>query len=370
MWYLSSRARQVVTASHSRKIRATAFGASIGMLSGLPVSGGQVTVDAGSQVRRTASVVIADPTLWPADPRDILAPYGTELLLEYGIVIPGYGTEWVPLIRGVITDTGRQRPHRSGQGPITISLADRSLRVAEDRLDAPTQTVSGALATAEIRRFIQGTLGVGVTVADRTGSAQVAPVMEIERERWRDGVEKLADSIGAECFADPQGTFVIRTQPQITDAPAWEIRSGRGGTLVSKRESLTRERVYNRVIATGQRTDGTPPVRSVVTDTDPLSPTRWDGAFGRKSRYYSSPLLTTTGQCTTAATAILARARGLAAQVALESIVNPALDAGDVIRVHDQGRWQEHIIDTVTIPLSLGEAQSISTRSVDLEPES
>lgn len=370
MWPLSTAARQIIAASHSRTVRATAFGASIGRMDNLPISGGTVTVDATSQVRRTATVTIADPTLWPADPLDILSPFGSELLLEYGIVLPGRGTEWVPLIRGTIVAAGRQRPYRSGDGPITLSLADRSLRVAEDRLDSPAQTVSGALATAEIRRLIQETLGVGVTVADLTGSTQIAPVMEIARERWREGVEKLADAIGAECFADPQGRFVIRTQPQPTDPWAWEIRSGHGGAMVGKRESLTRERVYNRVVATGQRTDGTPPVRSAVSDDDPSSPTRWGGPFGRKSRYYSSPLLTTTGQCTTAATAILARAKGIAASVDIESIVNPALDAGDVIRVHDEGRWINHIIDKVTIPLSVGEAQSISTRSLDLEPES
>lgn len=370
MWSgFSARAASVVGGSHSVQVRATAYGATIGSLSGLPISGGVVTVDATSQVRRTATIVIADPTLWPRHPTDVLSPFGSELLVEYGVVIPRVGTEWIPLIRGVISDAGRQRPYTSVDGSVTLSLVDRSARVHEDRLDAPAQTVSGATTVAEITRLIQETLPTAV-VTDETSSSQVASVLEIERERWRDGVEKLADSLGAEVFADPSGDFVIRFQPTLSDVPVWEIRSGDGGTLVRKQEALTRERVYNRVIAVGQRTDGTPPVRSAVSDTDTTSPTYYGGPFGKKPRFYSSPLLTTTGQCTTAATALLERAKGIQASVSLDTIVNPALDAGDVIRVYDEGVWQTHIVDKLTIPLAVGTPQSITTRSVDLEAES
>lgn len=369
MWTrFSARAANVVTASHSFRVRATAYGPAVGTLSNLPISGGSVTVDATSQVRRTATVVIADPSLWPRNPIDVLSPFGAELLVEYGVVIPRVGIEWIPLIRGVVSDASRQRPYTSSDGAVTLSLVDRSMRVHEDRFDAPTQTVSGATTVAEIKRLIQETLPTA-TVNDLTLSAQVAAVLEIERERWRDGVEKLADSLGAEVFADPLGDFVIRTQPTLNDMPAWEIRSGNGGTLVTKKDVLTRERVYNRVIASGQRTDGTPPVRSAVSDSDPNSPTFYGGPFGKKPRFYSSPLLTTTGQCTTAATALLERAKGIQASVSMGTIVNPALDAGDVIRVYDEGVWQNHIIDTVTIPLGIG-VQNIATRSVDLEAES
>lgn len=367
MYTLSAPAENTIQRSHAAKIRATAFGATVGMLEGLPISGGEVVVDAKSQVRRTATVTVADPSLWPANPLDILSPFGAELLVEYGVVISRTRTEWIPLIRGVISEADRARSFQASDGVVSLTLSDRSIKVAEDRFDAPTQTVSGATTVAEITRLIQQTLPTA-TVIDKTGSTQVAAVMEIERERWADGIEKLADSLGAEVFCDPTGNFVIRYQPQITDATVWEIKSGPGGILVRKDEKLTRDTVYNRVVATGERVDGTPPVRDGVSDTDPLSPTFYGGSFGRKPRFYSSPLLTTTGQCTTAATAILARAKGIQASVTIQSITNPALDAGDVIRVVDQGRTQTHIIDRVTIPLSVTETQQITTRSLDLEP--
>ncbi len=366
MWPHSTLAASTVTRSHSVRVRGTVYGRTIGTLSGLPISDGEVTVDSGSQVRRTATVEIASPDLWPHDPTGILAPYGSELLVEYGIVVSRTVTEWIPVIRGLLTRVTRTRG-AGGSGPITLSLADRSLRVAEDRLDAPAQTVSGATAVTEITRLIQQSIP-DATVVDLTGSTQVAAVIEIERDRWSDGVEKLADSIGAEVFADPQGTFVIRPQPQITDPVVWQVASGRGGILVERQDELTRERVYNRVVATGERTDGTPPVRAVVSDTDPTSPTYYGGTFGRKPYFYTSPLLTSTGMATTAATTILARARGTQASVTLDAIVHPGLDSGDVIRVVDEGRTTTHIVDKVTVPLGVDGTQRITTRSIDLEP--
>lgn len=369
MWEpFSALAQETITRSHSITIRGTAYGATIGMLTDLPISGGVVTVDATSQVRRIATVSIGRPDLWPANPTDVLSPLGSELFLEYGVVLPGVGVEWVPLIRGVISDADRERPVVNSDGSLTLSLDDRSSKVAEDRLDAPAQTAAGATTVAEIRRLIQESLP-DVAVTDLTGSTQIAPTLDIERERWADGIEKLADSIAAEVYVDPQGDFVIRPQPQITDPSVWEVRSGRGGILVAKKEKLTREKVFNKVVAFGQRSDGTPPVRAAVADTDPTSPTFYGGAFGRKPRFYTSPLLTTTQQCIDAATALLARVQGMQASVELQAIVNPALDAGDVITVRDAGKVQQHIIDRLTIPLKLGQAQQLTTRSLDLPPE-
>lgn len=363
MWeQLSYAAEQTIRRSHSRLIRGTAYSPS-GTLTGLPISGGSVVVDSGDQVRRTATVLIADPSLWPGHPLDVLTPYGSELQIDYGIVIPRLGVEWIPVIRGVISEADRNRPVSAGG--VQIGLTDRSSKVAEDRFDAPVQTVPGATVVAEITRLIQETLPTAVVV-DRTGSTQIAPVMEIERERWADGVEKLATSIGAEVFCDPVGTFVIRPQPTLGDAVVWDISSGRGGILVAKRDLLSREPVYNRVVAIGERTDGTPPVRAGVSDLDPTSPTRYGGPFGKKPRYYNSPLLTTVGQCTAAATSLLARSKGAGATVTLDAIVNPALDSGDVIRVVDDGRLQAHIVDRLEVPFDVG-SQAISTRSLDVE---
>jgi hypothetical protein len=364
VWPLTTLARLALVQSHSMAVRATAYG-QFGVQE-IPVSGGQVVSDAGSQVRRTATLDTA-LSLWPVDPRSIIQVTGTEIQVDYGIVIPGVAEpEWVPLIRGLVSRAARNRPIPTS-GTMPLQLVDRAAKVAQDKFIVPAQTVSGALTVTEIRRLIQESLGVGVAVVDRTGSTQVAPRIDIEQERWADGVEKLADSLGAEVFFDPQGSGVIRYQPTLADPAVWVVSSGAGGILVERGDELDRESVYNGATARGERTDGTAPVTATVWDTDPTSPTYYLGPLGRKPRpVYSSPLLTTVLQCQTTAAALLARSKGANAKVSMSAIVNPALEAGDVISLRD-GVVVPHIIDKVTIPLSPGAAQPLETRSLETE---
>lgn len=367
MWPLSTTAQQTITQSHTMTVRAIAYGP-YGTQE-IPVGGGSVVCDSTSQVRRTASL-ITSYDLWPVDPTSILAPYGTEIQVHYGIVLPSGGVEWVPLIRGMVTEASRSVPV-SSDGSVPITLVDRSARVAESRFTAPVQTVAGATTVTEIRRLIQDAIGTSVAVVDTTGSTAVAAVLDIDRERWADGVERLADAIAAEVFFDAEGNGVIRPQSQITDTVRWVIATGMDGILVSKSDKLSRDGTYNGVVASGQRSDGTAPASSTVWDSDPASPTYYLGGFGKKPRFYTSPLLTTTGQCTATATAMLARVRGMAAQVTLAAIVNPGLESGDVILVRSkaEGTVEAHIVDKVTTPLAPDEAQQIETRSVELPSE-
>lgn len=365
MYPISAAARAALRGSHAVDSRVTAYTPASGVLAGVPVTSGSVEADAKSQVRRTASLAVADARLWPAGGFDALSPVGAEVGIEFGIVLPT-GTEWVPVFRGPVQSASLSLPATSA---LAVTLADRSKWVAEDRLDVPSQTRPATTTVAEIARLITESLP-GVEVVDLTGNTTLAPVLDIDKERWQDGVEKLADSIAAEVYADGLGRFVIRRQPTLDDAPVWVVDAGATGVLIKADRELTREGVYNAVIATGERTDGTPPVYAKVTDDDPASPTRYGGPFGRRPRYYSSPLLTSQAQAQTAAAAILARARGYVATVELEAVPNPALEPGDVIEVRlPDGSRQRHIVDKVPLSLAATDTQSLTTRSVDLPAE-
>lgn len=368
MLTMSTRAVNTLRDSHSIHIYAAAFAAHGGVVDNLPVVSGGVTVSASSQVRRIASVGIGQSDLWPADPFAILSPLGSEMLIAYGIILQDGQTEWVQLIRGPITRVTRTVPTAGDDAAIIVDVADRSSKVAEARFDAPTQTVAGATTVAEIRRLITAVLP-DVAVIDRTGSTKVAPLLEMERERWSDGVEKLADSIGAEVIADPAGNFIIRNQPEISDPPVWTLDAGDGGILLSEDDEFSRELTYNRVVASGQRVDGTPPVYAVVSDTNPDSPTYINGPFGVKTRFYASQLLTTTDQCTATATSLLARVTGRHMNVSFTAVTNPGLEAGDVVRLTFDGRDEMHIIDEVDIPFRPGDPQRIKTRTPALPEE-
>jgi hypothetical protein len=331
----------------------------------VPISGGAVDIDATSKTRRSATLQ-ADPRWWPRSPTDLLSPYGSVCQVDYGVVLPAGGTEWVPLMRGYLDETSRTRPVTSS-GDITVKLVDPAARVAEDRLDVPAQTIANATAVSEIARLVKETLGPGIEIVNQSGSSAVASVIVIERERW-DAVEKLADFLGAEAFLDPVGRLVIRPQPTLDQIPVWTVRTGNSGNLLTAKDRLSREQVYNRVVASGQRTDGVPAVYATATDT--TSPARYGGPFGRKPRFYTSELLTTAAQCQATADALLARVRGIAAQIEIEVLVNPALDVGDVLTVLDPELGESrHIIDKVSIPLTPDGTQSITTRSDELPTE-
>lgn len=368
MWTISATAQQVITASHAVSVRATAYTAAFGVIPNLPVSGGSVTADATSQVRRTATVTIADPTLWPATGFDILSPLGSTMLVEYGISIPGGGTEWIPLITGVITEVDRALP--VGDTGLTVTLADQSSKVAEDKFTSPTQIGGGTTTVVQAITSLVTHLYPAVTVIDQTGNSTVAPVIEIQQDRWADGVEVLATSIAAEAFFDQLGRLVIRPQPTLANPTVWRVGLGQYGTMVTRSDKQQRADVYNQVIASGMRADGTSPVYAIVSDTDPTSPTYYLGPFGAKPRFYSSAALTTLAQATTAATALLERARGMQAAVTLTTVPNPALEPGDVIKVQTAGAPQAHIISQVVTPLDPGTAQQITTQSKQLPAES
>lgn len=370
---LSSAAAAALRGSHAITSRATAY-TPVGRMPNIPVSEAVVTSDATSQVRRTADVKVSPrggttlggQDMWPASPLSPLSPVGSELAIDFGIVIPGQDEpEWLRIIRGPI-----QSVKDSVNGsPLQVAVSDPSAGVAQARLLTPGQTVQDATYVAEITRLITEAQPDAV-VLDQTGNTAVCPVTDIAAERWKDGVEKLADAIGAEVYARPDGvTYLIRPVPTLDDPPVWLIDAGRGGVLVKASREVTREGVYNAVTASGARTDGAPTVTATVVDDDPASPTVYGGPFGQKVRYYSSPFLTTVEQCQTAAAALLARAKGYVATVSVETITNPALEGGDVVLVKmPDGQIQTHIIDSVPISNRADATQALTTRSIDVLP--
>lgn len=367
MWTLSAQAQVALTESHGMAARARIYSPLYGELE-LPIAGGSVDADSGRQVRRTGTV-FADPSLWPQSPQSLLAPYGAEMLVEYGIALRSGNLEWVPVCRASLDDAQRQRPFKSS-ADVEVKLVDRAARVAEDRLAIPSQTRTGFSAVAEIIRLVQEVLP-STQVTDTTGVSTAAAVIDIPRERWDEGVERLADSIGAEAFFDAAGRLVIRLQPTLSDQIVWYARTKNFSTLVGAKDRLTREGVYNRFAVTGQRSDGTPPVYAVAEDTDPTSPTYINGPFGRKTYTYTSALITTVPQAQTTANALLARVRGAGVQTTFDALVNPALEPGDIVgEMADDGTLlQRLILDKISIPLDPKGTQALASRSDQLPTE-
>jgi hypothetical protein len=161
-----------------------------------------------------------------------------------------------------------------------------------------------------------------------------------------------------------RGELAITALPS-TSNPVYEVNQGASGVLVqgSTARSLSRENVYNAVVASGEAADQQPPVQAAVVDGDPTSPTYWFGRFGQVPMFYTSQFLTTVDQCTAAATGLLYRNTGLPYSINFGVVPNPALEPFDPVTVAYSRRdgAEIHVLKTITVPLDAATAMKATT---------
>jgi hypothetical protein len=171
----------------------------------------------------------------------------------------------------------------------------------------------------------------------------------------------LSRSLGKVVFWDGHGFLRVEDAPDPENI-VWDIKAGRNGVLVDSDREVSREGMYNGVVAVGEGVTGEA-VRAVVVDRGVNSPTRWGGRFGKVPREYSSPLLTTGTQARMAATSLLRRYIGMPYQVSFGAIPNPALRPREVVRITQKdGNRERHLIETCTVQLSVDAVMTGTTR--------
>ncbi|WP_295819208.1 DUF5047 domain-containing protein [uncultured Deinococcus sp.] len=371
MLALSPAASEALRTSHQIDQRVTAYTVAQGALILDSVTGGTVTCDGKAAVRRSLDLDVADPTMFPTSASDPLSEVASEIGVEYGVVLPGAGTEWLRVFRGPIQEVSatlvRAKPNLLVSG-LKVSAAGRAQRLVDNRLLAPIQTRPGPVVPELTRLILLG--DPTAEVLDMTGGdGSTAGALDVDKDRWSDGILKLAASAGLAVDTAPSGAYRIRKVATLDDPPVWRIDAGGGGVLVKADLKRTRAAVYNGVQASGEQNDGTPTVSALVVDDDPASPTFWGGPFGQKVRYYSNPAIKEVGQAQKAARALLEKVRGLSKTVELTAVTNPAFEEGDVIEVDlGDGNIERHILDGFPISLTPS-TQTLTTRALELPAE-
>lgn len=362
MWPVSDRFLEALRGPHDAVAYADVYYANTLVMAGLPVEDGSVSIDEGSDVRRTARVTVADPSLAPADIIDMLSPFGTEIRLRRGIAFPD-AEELVPL--GVFRiDSAEQSTYDGG---VDLELSDRTAYLQDARFLGPWSTPAGVRIVDEIATLVLDALP-DVEIYDLTDSDDETVAAVWERDRW-EAITTLATSVGAEVIFDPEGRAVIRPTPNDTSDPVWTIDAGPNGVMLDVATGLSREGVYNAVVALGEATtENTSPIvgRAVVT----LGPLAYGGPFGKVPRFFTSSFLTSPTQATNAALRILVRSVGFARRVDPSSIVNPALDAGDAVLIAAPvGPAVTHIVRQLEIPLGVTGEMPVGTRVPAVEAD-
>lgn len=326
----------------------------------IPILSGDVALDGTADVRGTLELTTGgDDAPFPRGRDQLLAPYGNEVFVRRGVDRGSNGIEWVPLGYYRIEAAEQDDAH---DGPVRVSGKDRMAGIIDGRLTEPRAFEPGRTVGSIFNELVLEIYpDAAIVFDDDTNQSQLARTLIAEESRY-DVLRDIATAAGKIMYWDGAGMLQIKTAPEPTE-PVWDVISGEDGVLVKAARRITREGVYNGVVASGEATDDTPPVRALVVDLGPSSPTVWGGRFGRVPRFYTSPFISTSLQAESAARSILRRAIGFPYSVDFSAVPNPALEPWDAVLVrYRNGDRDTHVIQAVTIPLTVNEPLTADTK--------
>lgn len=327
----------------------------------IDVLSGDVVLDGTADVRSTVDLITNGIGMWPRTSDDLLAPYGNELFVERGVRYGDGAIEWVSLGYFRIEEPDQDQVP---DGPIRLAGKDRMAGIVEARLLAPLQFTADQTYGECVDALILDVYPTATIEWDDNAvrDEAIGRSVIIETDRYGGFVDLIA-SVAKVAWWDHRGVLTIKDLP-ATDVPVFSVDAGPTGVLVSMSRKLTREGVYNAVVATGEAPDEGEPARGVAIDNNPSSPTYFYGRFGQVPRYYSSPLLLDDAACAAAALTILNKATGLPYSVDFTAVPNPGLEPFDCIEIVYSERYgtEFHVVEALTIPLEVENPMTGATR--------
>lgn len=325
----------------------------------VPILAGKIEYDdTGVEKRRVKLTVPAavpgrrlDPAGRPTSP---LANYGQRLHILTGMAYPNRATEL--LDHGWYLITGWE--HSEEDRSIKVDAIDLARLVIDDRLTAPSAPPAGATFGSEFTRLLAGILPVVIpagfpdppipagAVWERDRDAALADLCRSWPARWYVGDD------GAAHVAAPYGAVSASTPPDVV------LSDGVNGTVVGRGRQSERGAISNVVVADGKTPDGGgAPPHAVAEITDPASPIRAGGPYGRVVRFHASDLITTQQQAADAAAAQLVGYASVGRSERVQAVPDPALELGDVARVYTRdGDAHTGRVTSIALPLTPDDA--------------
>jgi hypothetical protein len=344
---------------------------------GLTPTGGTIVDTSKPGVRRTLNLELApEPGLF-----DLLSPIGTTLTVTCRVTYQNRSTFDLPM--GVY-DVDSEKLSEGG-GMLSVTAPDKWARIQRARFIGPVSAGRGLSVVEQIVALIQGALGTTETVSIQTSASAKVGTLTWDQDRDQ-AINSLAAQIGCWVYFDRLGQATIADIPTVGSNADWLVDASAQGVLITLDRERSRTTTRNVVVVTSTNSAGEKFPVQYVFDSDPASPTyagpdpknhpELAGPFGVVPYYFDTPIARTVGEGQLAGLAVLAKTVGLASQVSLTQVPNPAVDAFDVIDVlpprerYDIARVLErHVVDTVTHPLVTdGTAQQIDGRSTRTDP--
>lgn len=290
-------------------------------------------------------------------------PAGYEIQVTTGVEVGPVGSElWEDISLGMfpIQETDIDGVSLAA----TISASDRSQLLRDARFVAP-YTVAGSLSYAFAVLFIvRDTVGdsawAGTAVSPELQAVStVGPVIFPEQGDPWEAIRTFATGAGCLAYFDEEGNLIVEPSRTAPDRYSWAVVDGVSGSLLQPQAGYARGDTYNQVVAASQNGATGASYRGVATDLSTGSPTFYGGRFGKKTRFYYSPLFTSNAQCQVAASTILRQSMGLARTLDLSVAPNPALDPLDRIYLRSANLGLDELAEVDRIALSFGRTNAM-----------
>jgi hypothetical protein len=237
--------------------------------------------------------------------------------------------------------------------------------VVDARFTSPGQPPSGATVLGEILRLTQGLVEVrqpfDVNIVDEAASSRL-----IYEEDRMAAIASLASAIDCVAYIDGDGLLRLQRKTILETAVPLDRTYLQ---VVSFGTEVTRDGVYNAVVARGEQTGDSLPVQAIFYDMDPESPTRWSGPFKQVPLFYASPMLTTASGAKKAAET---RLRGIQRErertFSLTVLPDPTYEVDDVIKVKLPGYKEfKAQIAEINLPLAPQDTMDVTITVAETE---
>ena len=323
------------------------------LVAGMPVDNVELLV----HVRMTSDTIDVSPSL-------------ESITLE---MEPGNIVELVPLILGGITSV-EISDTKEGMN-IRIAGSDRSRRIQRNRLISNYTVEPGTNYSQAIQDLIEDRLPG--TTFDFETTTFVTPTLVFGSSGDQPGgdpwkyITEMAEAIGMEVFFDLE-TCILRPIPNVDPDPNvydWEYSEGPLSMVLYVNKRYDDEDTRNIIVVSGESVneDVDELITGYAEDNDPNSATYIgdppDG-IGRVPGFFRSAYVRSEEQADELAESILKDRIGRTQSGRIISIVNPAHDVRDVIKViRSPSKISErHVIESMTIPLGAEESMNVTLK--------
>lgn len=321
-----------------------------------------LTHDRRRTIRWDGSMTIdlkAGSPYMPLSPGDLLTNFGTTVTITAGIRNAAGVVSSVPY--GVyLVSTSDMDSAPGGGVRVRLGLVAISQAIADYRFEVPLVIAAGTDLADAIGQVMLSRTGVdpGLPATGSTLGVQRVMGNDSGTNPWQE-MGDLAKDFGYELDHDRSGNLTL-TQPPAPD-PSLAVALPAAVSVAAQFES----RVANVVVARGDSSSGATPAQGIAMDDDPTSPTYagptpGSSPYGRITRLYASPQLTSDAQALLAATTILASISAAGAGWTVTKAFDPTFDPGDVIGLPVGSGVVPAVVDSV----QLGTTTTLECRAI------